>query len=81
MEDPTDDMYLHVYEQSLNRLACAVGRKVVLPAVFQHISGMLTLHDWKLCHAGLMAIASVALGTSKVMQNEMGKVVKYVLYA
>lgn len=74
-EDPTDDTYPHVYEQSLDRLACAVGGKAVLPAAFQHIPGMLASHDWKLRHAGLMAIASVAEGTSKVMQNELGKVV------
>jgi hypothetical protein len=77
-EDPTDDTYPHVYEQSLDRLACAVGGKAVLPAAFQHIPGMLASHDWKLRHAGLMAIASVAEGTSKVMQNELGKVVEYV---
>jgi hypothetical protein len=65
-EDPTDDTYPHVYEQSLDRLACAVGGKAVLPAAFQHIPGMLASHDWKLRHAGLMAIASVAEGTSKV---------------
>ncbi|KAI0264225.1 ARM repeat-containing protein [Gloeopeniophorella convolvens] len=74
-EDPTDDTYPHVYEQSLDRLACAVGGKSVLPAAFQHIPGMLASHDWRLRHAGLMAIASVAEGTSKVMQNELGKVV------
>ncbi|KAI0253631.1 armadillo-type protein [Lactifluus subvellereus] len=74
-EDPTDDTYPHVYEQSLDRLACAVGGRAVLPAAFQHIPGMLASHDWKLRHAGLMAIASVAEGTSKVMQNELGKVV------
>jgi hypothetical protein len=83
-----------VYEQALDRLACAVGGKAVLPAAFQHIPGMLASHDWKLRHAGLMAIASVAEGTSKViacleltrprltslqvMQNELGKVVEYV---
>jgi len=74
-DDPTDDTYPHVYEQALDRLACAVGGKGVLPAAFQHIPGMLASHDWKLRHAGLMAIASVAEGTSKVMQNELGKVV------
>ena len=81
MEDPTDNTYTHVYEQSLDHLACAVGGKAVLPAAFQHIPGMLASHNWKLCHAGLMAIASVTEGTSKVMPNELGKVVKYVLYA
>ena len=66
-DDPTDDAYPHVYEQALDRLACAVGGKAVLPAAFQHIPGMLASHDWKLRHAGLMAIASVAEGTSKVI--------------
>jgi importin-5 len=66
-DDSTDDTYPHVYEQALDRLACAVGGKGVLPAAFQHIPGMLASHDWKLRHAGLMAIASVAEGTSKVI--------------
>ena len=70
-----------MYEQSLDRLACEVGRKAVLLAAFQHIPGMLMSHDWKLHQAGLMAIASVAEGMSKVMQNELGKVFEYVLYA
>jgi len=55
-----------VYEQSLDRLACAVGGKSLLPAAFQHIPGMLASHGWKLRHAGLMAIAAVGEGTSKV---------------
>ena len=76
-----DNTYLHVYKQSLDWLACTVGGKVVLLAAFQHIPGMLTSHDWKLRHAELMVIASVAEGTSKVMQNELGKVVEYVSYA
>ncbi|TFY78196.1 hypothetical protein EWM64_g5813 [Hericium alpestre] len=67
-EDPTDDTYPRVYEQSLDRIACAIGGKAVLPPAFQHIPGMLASHDWKLRHAGLMAIAAV-------MQNELGKVV------
>lgn len=78
-EDPTDDTYPHVYEQSLDRLSCALGGKAVLPAAFQHIPGMLASHDWRLRHAGLMAIAAVGEGTSKVMQNELGKVVELII--
>ncbi|OBZ65152.1 Importin subunit beta-3 [Grifola frondosa] len=77
-EDPTDDTYPHVYEQSLDRLACALGGKAVLPAAFQYIPAMLASHDWRLRHAGLMAIAAIAEGTSKVMQHELGKVVNLV---
>ncbi|KAF9809312.1 hypothetical protein IEO21_07461 [Rhodonia placenta] len=74
-DDPTDDTYPHVYEQSIDRLACALGGKVVLPPAFQSIPAMLASHDWRLRHAGLMAIAAIAEGTNKVMQHELGKVV------
>ena len=39
---------------------------------------MLASHDWRLRHAGLMAIAAIAEGTSKVMQQELGKVIECV---
>ena len=65
-EDPTDDSYPHVYEQSIDRLACALGGKAVLPSAFQYIPSMLASYDWRLRHAGLMAIAAIGEGTSKV---------------
>lgn len=65
-----------MYEQSIDRLACALGGKVVLPPAFQSIPAMLASHDWRLRHAGLMAIAAIAEGTNKVMQHELGKVVE-----
>ena len=65
-EDPTDDTYPHLYEQALDRIACTLGGEAVLPVAFQHIPGMLANHDWRQRHAGLMAIASVAEGTSRV---------------
>ncbi|VDB95883.1 unnamed protein product [Peniophora sp. CBMAI 1063] len=77
-EDPTDDTYPHLYEQALDRVACTLGGEVVLPVAFQHIPGMLASHDWRERHAGLMAIAAVAEGTSDFMQNELGKVVELI---
>ncbi|KAI0077247.1 ARM repeat-containing protein [Panus rudis PR-1116 ss-1] len=77
-EDPTDDDYPHVYEQAIDRLACALGGKVVLPPAFMLIPGMLASHDWKARHAGLMAIAAIAEGTNRVMAEELGKVVDLV---
>jgi hypothetical protein len=77
-DDPTDDTYPHVYEQALDRLACALGGKSVLPPAFQFIPSMLASYDWRIRHAGLMAIAAIGEGTSKVMQNELGKVVDLV---
>ncbi|KAH8088992.1 ARM repeat-containing protein [Cristinia sonorae] len=78
-DDPTDDTYPHVYEQAIDRLACALGGKTVLPPAFQHIPGMLANHDWRARHAGLMAIAAIAEGTKKVMVNELGKIVDLVV--
>ena len=77
-EDPTDDTYPHTYEHSLDRVACALGGAAVLPPAFSFIPAMLASHDWRLRHAGLMAIAAIAEGTSKVMQNELGKVIECV---
>ncbi|OSC97013.1 ARM repeat-containing protein [Trametes coccinea BRFM310] len=77
-EDPTDDTYPHTYEHSLDRIACALGGHAVLPPAFAFIPAMLASHDWRLRHAGLMAIAAIAEGTSKVMQQELGKIVDLV---
>jgi hypothetical protein len=54
-----------VYEQALDRLACALGGKLVLPLAFQYIPSMLASYDWRLKHAGLIAIAAIGEGTSK----------------
>lgn len=40
---------------------------------------MLASYDWRARHAGLIAIASIAEGTGKVMVNELGKIVECVL--
>ncbi|KIK57273.1 hypothetical protein GYMLUDRAFT_263322 [Collybiopsis luxurians FD-317 M1] len=67
-----------LYEQSLDRLACAMGGKVILPPSFQYIPMMMANYDWRSRHAGLMAIAAIAEGTGKVMANELGRVVALV---
>lgn len=66
-EESQDESYPQVYEQSIDRLACAFGGKEVLPPAFQYIPSMLASYDWRLRHAGLMAIAAIGEGTSKVL--------------
>ncbi|KAG1895848.1 armadillo-type protein [Suillus fuscotomentosus] len=68
LPEDTLDSWLEA-DQSLDRVACALGGKAALPLVFQYIL---------LRHAGLMAIAGIAEGTNKVMQMELGKVVNLV---
>ncbi|KAK0240872.1 armadillo-type protein [Armillaria nabsnona] len=80
-EDPSagtteaDDAAPALYEHSLDRVACALGGNAVLPPAFQYIPSMLASYDWRARHAGLMAIAAIAEGTGKTMQNELTKVV------
>ncbi|RXW25102.1 hypothetical protein EST38_g773 [Candolleomyces aberdarensis] len=79
-EDPSaasdSDSNPAMYEQSLDRLACALGGRSVLPPAFQYIPMMLVSYDWRSRHAGLMAIAAIGEGTGKVMQNELAKIVE-----
>lgn len=77
-DDAIDENYPYVYDQALDRLASALGGKEILPPAFQHIPSMLANYDWRQRHAGLMAIAAIAEGTSKIMQIELGKVVDLV---
>lgn len=65
-DDPTEDSNAHLYEQSLGRLASALGGEAVLPPTFQFIPSMLAAHDWRPRHAGLMAIAAIIQGTFEV---------------
>ncbi|KDR69484.1 hypothetical protein GALMADRAFT_128597 [Galerina marginata CBS 339.88] len=67
-----------LYEQSLDRLACAMGGRSILPPAFQHIPSMMASYDWRVRHAGLMAIAAIGEGTGKVMQKELEKIVELV---
>ncbi|KNZ79775.1 Importin subunit beta-3 [Termitomyces sp. J132] len=67
-----------LYEQSLDRLAIAMGGRAVLPPAFQYIPSMLASYDWRVRHAGLMAIAAIGEGTGKVMLEQLGKVVDLV---
>ncbi|KAF9472591.1 ARM repeat-containing protein [Pholiota conissans] len=67
-----------LYEQSLDRLACAMGGKSILPPAFQYIPSMMVSFDWRVRHAGLMAIAAIGEGTGKVMQKELQTIVDMV---
>ncbi|KAJ3561145.1 hypothetical protein NP233_g10377 [Leucocoprinus birnbaumii] len=72
-EDPSvssgtaDDSPPTLYEQSLDRIACVLGGRAVLPPAFEKIPSMLASYDWRTRHAGLMVIAAIAEGTGKVM--------------
>ena len=71
-----DDSTPSLYEQSVDRIACALGGRAVLPPAFEKIPSMLVSYDWRARHAGLMAIAAIAEGTGNDMLNVLDDIVQ-----
>uniref|UniRef100_A0A6M2DRC2 Putative karyopherin importin beta 3 n=1 Tax=Xenopsylla cheopis TaxID=163159 RepID=A0A6M2DRC2_XENCH len=68
-----------VAESSLDRLACGLGGKTMLPLVIQNIPSMLSHSDWKQRHAALMAISAVGEGCHKQMESMLDEIMSGVL--
>lgn len=60
-EDDTSDNNV-IAESALDRLACGLGGKTVLPHIVNNISNMLAHENWKQRHAALMAISAAGEG-------------------
>lgn len=57
IEDDTSDNNV-IAESALDRLACGLGGKAILPHIVVNIPNMLSSADWKQRHAALMAISA-----------------------
>lgn len=68
-----------VAETALDRLACALGGKTMLPQIVSNIPKMLANPDWKSRHAALMAISSVGEGCHKQMEAMLPQIMDGVL--
>lgn len=68
-----------VAETGLDRLACGIGGKTILPIIMNTVPDMLTNPDWKYRHAALMAISSVGEGCHKQMEQILDSVTEGVL--
>ncbi|KXJ29691.1 importin-5 [Exaiptasia diaphana] len=66
-------------ESSLDRLACSLGGKTILPHITATIPQMLSNPDWRYRHAGLMAISAVGEGCQKQMEILLADVTNVVL--
>ncbi|OLY77768.1 Importin subunit beta-3 [Smittium mucronatum] len=65
-------------EQAIDRLACSLGGKQMLPVAFQHIPTMLSSQEWQRRHAALMAISAIGEGSFKIMKNELENILNIV---
>jgi len=66
-------------ESSLDRFACGLGGKAVLPHITATIPPMLQHTDWRFRHAALMAISAVAEGCVKQMEPMLESVIGTIL--
>lgn len=57
--DEDNDCNNVVAEAALDRLACGLGGKCILPLVTQSVPMMLANPDWKQRHAALMALSAI----------------------
>lgn len=68
-----------VAESALDRLACGLGGKMILPLIVHNIPGMLSHPDWKQRHAALMAISAAGEGCHKQMEDILPNIMDGVL--
>ncbi|CAH1781938.1 unnamed protein product [Owenia fusiformis] len=67
-------------ESALDRLACGLGGKTMLPHIIANISQMLAnALDWRYRHAALMAISACGEGCHKNMELMLHNIVEAVL--
>uniref|UniRef100_A0A2K5IQZ2 Ran-binding protein 6 n=2 Tax=Colobinae TaxID=9569 RepID=A0A2K5IQZ2_COLAP len=79
MEEDDFDSNAVAAESALDRLACGLGGKVVLPMTKEHIMQMLQSPDWKYRHAGLMALSAIGEGCHQQMESILDETVNSVL--
>lgn len=68
-----------IAESSLDRLACGLGGKTVLPHVMNALPAMLGHSDWKQRYAALMAISAIGEGCHKQMEAMLEQLMSGIL--
>ncbi|XP_053719016.1 importin-5 [Synchiropus splendidus] len=79
LEDDDFDSNAVAGECALDRIACGLGGKIILPMIKQHIMQMLQNPDWKYRHAGLMALPAIGEGCHQQMETILNEIVSLVL--
>lgn len=77
-DDDTNDNNI-IAESALDRLACGLGGKSVLPHIISTIPNMLVHEDWKQRYAALMAVSAIGEGCHKQMEAMLDDVMRGVI--
>eukprot|EP01114_Cavostelium_apophysatum_P016598 TRINITY_DN4762_c0_g1_i1.p1 TRINITY_DN4762_c0_g1~~TRINITY_DN4762_c0_g1_i1.p1 ORF type:complete len:1093 (-),score=369.83 TRINITY_DN4762_c0_g1_i1:62-3340(-) len=78
-EDDVDITDSDIAEESLDRLALALGGKNLVPIVFQIIPTFLDNPDWRHRHTALMCISIIGEGCAKQFETGLDQIVKNVV--
>lgn len=68
-----------IAESALDRLACGLGGKCVLPHILKTIPSMLSHAEWNQRYAALMAISAVGEGCHKQMESMLDDIMRGVI--
>ncbi|KAK7090444.1 importin-5-like [Littorina saxatilis] len=79
VEDEDHDSNAIAAESGLDRLACALGGKTMLPHIVATISTMLSHEDWRYRHAALMAVSACGEGCHSQMELMLDEIVNAIL--
>lgn len=75
IEDEDEESNPITGESAMDRLACALGGKTMLPHILTNVNSMLSHADWKYRYAGLMTLSSTAEGAHKQMETYLDQMV------
>jgi hypothetical protein len=75
IEDEDEESNPITGESAMDRLACALGGKTMLPHILTNVNSMLSHADWRYRYAGLMTLSSTAEGAHKQMEEYLDQMV------
>lgn len=75
IEDEDEESNPITGESAMDRLACALGGKTMLPHILTNVNNMLSNSDWRYRYAGLMTLSSTAEGAHKQMEAYLDQMV------
>jgi hypothetical protein len=75
IEDEDEESNPITGESAMDRLACALGGKTMLPHILSNVNQMLANADWRYRYAGLMTLSSTAEGSHKQMEAYLDQIV------
>ncbi|XP_050394291.1 importin-5 [Patella vulgata] len=78
-DDEDNDSNSVAAESALDRLACALGGKTMLPHILANIPQMLASDDWRYRHAALMAISACGEGCHTHMEQMLQNITDGIL--